>query len=579
MMSFGLALKGLLVLTTAAAIARILRRGAAATRYRIWSTALAGVLLLPVAAPLVPVWRVSVIPAVPAEWLRGEPLQVSQAAAPAPSSGAPGPGLLRPTPRAPLFLPPSLPGTAGAERALTPPGKATPRESASRPGMAEPVFAVPTWLALLAAAYSIGVVIVLGRAALGAAGVIRIVRGARPIAEGALRDRFEQAIEELGIERRVDLLESDATPVPVAWELLRPAVLLPPGAERWPATRQRVALLHELAHVSRRDCQVQLAAQVALAMHWFNPLAWLAVRRLRIEREHACDDRVLSLGTRASDYADHLLQIARGLMPEREPAWASVAMARRSCLERRVAAILDPRNPRHLPQRRTNMIALITVLALLLPLAGLEPSAVAESGAVAEPGPAAETGAAATPAAAPAAQEPQPTIDELVQMRIHGVSIEFIEDVRSAFGRPVTVGELVQMRIHGTTPEFVAGMGEVFPDADVTIRDVTQMRIHGASIEYIREMQAALGGDLTPAHITQLRIHGAGTEYVREMKALLADQEIDAGDITQMRIHGVTLARVRELREEGFENLTVRDLVQMRIHGFDRWLQRRRGGR
>ena len=108
-------------------------------------------------------------------------------------------------------------------------------------------------------------------------------------------------------------------------------------------------LLHELAHVKRRDCLTHVLAQAACAFHWFNPLAWLAVKRARTERERACDDLVLACGTRGSDYADQLLEMARVLRGDRFPALlggASLAMAHRSQLEGRLIAILDPRLPR-----------------------------------------------------------------------------------------------------------------------------------------------------------------------------------------------------------------------------------------
>jgi hypothetical protein len=359
-------------------------------------------------------------------------------------------------------------------------------------------------------------------------------------------------------------------------------------------------MLHELAHIRRRDCQMQLLAHLALALHWLNPLAWLAARRLRIERERACDDHVLSCGTRASDYADHLLQIARGLLAGAEPGWAAVGMARTTNLEGRVAAILDPRNPRRLPDRRTTMLAFVTTLVLLLPLAALQPGVQAQSAEhstaqhVATEHRAEHEASAHVPSLEDAAhalgmglmehgasggQGVEPSIDQLIQMRIHGVSTEFIQEVRAAFGRAVTVEELVQMRIHGTTPEFIRSMGNVFPAEDVTIENVTQMRIHGASIDFIREMQDAFAEEVGVRDIVTLRIHGATTDYVRTMIELLPEEDITAEDVTSMRIHGVTTERVRELQDDGFDDLTVRDLVEIRIHGFERWLQRRGGGR
>lgn len=623
-----LAVKGSVVLVAALVGSLILRRASAASRCLLWSASLAGLLLLPLLGALVPAWTPSLVPEVPRSWaperslstkavLETSKLQndiVEMAVLP------------RPTPRAPAVagLPSSTIDKSAAARTSElrreqarsgdrrnttteiPAGKADPQSSPSLQRATTTAVAVPTWLVLLAGSYFLGVAALLLQLLAGTAGVVRIIRAARPVPDGPLRRDFEHAVAELGIERDIRFLETDATPVPVAWELWRPAVLMPRGAQDWPEQRRRVALLHELAHVRRRDCQMQLVAQLALALHWPNPLVWRAVRRLRVEREHACDDAVLSLGTRASDYAEQLLVIARGLLP-REPAWASVAMARTPQLEGRVAAILDPENPRRLPQRRTIMTFLIAALALFLPLAAVQPGVAAQTPA-AEPAPAKEIAAVrhlpetaghlsgvaehltdvaehllevashfwATPehaadisdhmtemagklhAAEPSARaergasalQSEPTIDELVQMRIHGVSTDFIRAVRDAFGRPVTTRELVQMRIHGASPEFVAGIQEEFPDEDITIGDVTNLRIHGAS-----------------------------EDYVREMSELLGDEELDVHDVTQMRIHGVTTELVRDLQKDGFDDLTADDLVRMRIHGFDRWLQRRRGGR
>ena len=148
--------------------------------------------------------------------------------------------------------------------------------------------------------------------------------------------------------------------MPMAWGLMRARVLLPAEADDWPIDRQRVVLLHELAHVKRRDCVTQMLAHLACATYWFNPLVWLAAQRLRAERERACDDLVLAAGTRGSDYADHLLDIARSLRSGAWPTWSAVTMAHRSQLEGRLMAILDPALPRRSPTRRA-MVAFATV--------------------------------------------------------------------------------------------------------------------------------------------------------------------------------------------------------------------------
>ena len=104
-------------------------------------------------------------------------------------------------------------------------------------------------------------------------------------------------------------------------------------------------MLHELGMQKRWDCLTQLVAQCAFELYWFNPLVWVAWRRIQAERERACDDLVLNTGTRPSTYAEHLLH-SESAMPTLRFVGAAAAMARPSTLEERLRAILDAREPR-----------------------------------------------------------------------------------------------------------------------------------------------------------------------------------------------------------------------------------------
>ena len=87
---------------------------------------------------------------------------------------------------------------------------------------------------------------------------------------------------------------SPAAPMPLAWGILRPVIVLPAAAPSWPAARLRAVLLHESMHHRRRDLLTQAIAQAACCLYWCHPLAWLALARQRVERERACDDAVLA---------------------------------------------------------------------------------------------------------------------------------------------------------------------------------------------------------------------------------------------------------------------------------------------
>ena len=153
--------------------------------------------------------------------------------------------------------------------------------------------------------------------------------------------------------------------------VLRPAIVMPRDAEAWTEERRRIVLLHELAHVRRGDVATHLLARFALILNWWNPLAWFAWREFIKERERATDDLVLHAGARASDYAGHLLDVARTRQSSPALAWAAVAMARRSQLEGRLIAILDSRVNRQATGRRAALAAVVLAVAIAAPFAAL----------------------------------------------------------------------------------------------------------------------------------------------------------------------------------------------------------------
>ncbi|MCA9181995.1 MAG: M56 family metallopeptidase, partial [Planctomycetales bacterium] len=155
-----------------------------------------------------------------------------------------------------------------------------------------------------------------------------------------------------------------------------PVVVLPALWREWLEESRRLVLLHELAHVKRLDVVHQTVARLACGLFWFHPLVWYALRRLRIERELACDDCVLMAGEQPSKYAQQLLDIARRYRTLALPP--AVAMAQRSGLEQRIAALLD-RARSHLPVgRRAARVILIGSVAAAALLAIIRLDAIAE---------------------------------------------------------------------------------------------------------------------------------------------------------------------------------------------------------
>jgi TonB family protein len=162
---------------------------------------------------------------------------------------------------------------------------------------------------------------------------------------------------------RVPLLTSRRIPGPLVAGSLRPKIVLPGDSAEWSPARHRAVLAHELAHIRRRDPAILLMAEAATIVYWFHPLCWFAAARLRLESERACDDAVLRIGLRPSNYAGELLDLARLFNPQ--PA---IPMAAMSHLESRVRSILNPFVNRSFATRRTWVVATLITCALTAPL-------------------------------------------------------------------------------------------------------------------------------------------------------------------------------------------------------------------
>ena len=185
-----------------------------------------------------------------------------------------------------------------------------------------------------------------------------------------------------------DVRMTDELDAPAVTGVLSPVVLVPRAAESWSDARRSAVLLHELAHVRARDCLAQILSQLACALHWFDPLAWIAARRLRLERELAADDAVLAAGTRPSSYAEDLLVIA-GARGRRGPG-GTLGMAEPSQLARRVASIVSAAPARQALSRGSASLLAAGAGAALLAVACASPEAPTPApGAPPTPAPAA----------------------------------------------------------------------------------------------------------------------------------------------------------------------------------------------
>jgi beta-lactamase regulating signal transducer with metallopeptidase domain/HEAT repeat protein len=193
--------------------------------------------------------------------------------------------------------------------------------------------------------------------------VHRIVNRARPLDSADWLSPLFEVSDRLALEEPPRLLRSEDAKMPFACGVFRATIVLPAECDSWSLDRRRAVLLHELAHVRRHDLIGHTLSRLACAVYWFHPLVWTAAKQLRSESERACDDLALACGARATDYAEHLLDIVTSVRRDATPSVA-LAMARRKEFEGRMLAILDP-ELRHSSPSRKQSAALIGSLALI----------------------------------------------------------------------------------------------------------------------------------------------------------------------------------------------------------------------
>jgi hypothetical protein len=415
------------------------------------------------------------------------------------------------------------------------------------------------------------------------AAVRRLTRRSTEVVDPEWMALVDTCRHEHGIFRPVRVLRSLDKTMPMAFGVVAPTILIPSIADTWTLDRRRAVLLHELAHIARRDCLSQLVTRIVCALYWPHPGAWLIARRLRIERELACDDRVLSIGTAAPDYAQHLLELAYSLGGYRAPALV-VSMARPKQLEGRMLAVLDRARNRTTPAARLRVAALCVAGLVVMPLAAVKISAVpesvtyiAEKGAALSP----DHSLASGPADAPDQNAARQRTRE-IQLpgtwslrstgRANTVSLQLSERRNSMSGFEIPLSELqglpslsssgpvkFSIRRDAGTLNFEgtvrSGVGAGTFDFTPSPTFAGELAKRGFEKPSNDELYVLARNDIGVAYLDEL----ASQKYARPS----LDQLLRAGD------HGVDLDYLHQMGRAGYHLGQIESLIRTRDHGVD----------
>jgi beta-lactamase regulating signal transducer with metallopeptidase domain len=589
-----IALKASVLLGIAALVQAVMRgRASAATRHMMWTFVVASVLLLPLASLALPSWTPARrVPTV----LATEVLSVTQSAAEGRATEE-GAAVLQ------------------AARDAADPAQSAPPEG--------------RWLAAaVGGVYAAGVLIMCILFALDRRRIRRLASESTQVHDGEWVRLLDECTVRIGTRRAVRLLRSRERSMPMTFGTRSPTIIIPAIGDTWSDDRRRAVLLHELAHVARCDCFTQTIAFAACLLYWFHPGVWWSARRLRVERELACDDRAIAAGSGSLEYANHLLEIAYAFGSFRAPALA-VSMARAGQLEGRMLAALDTERNRRPPAWRGRMAGAALAAILLLPVASATPAIVSadpdwaktpSASGTTVTGPSRREALRSASPVTPAAPAPRGVLALVAgdgqggaapdgagtwEIRPSGkegtVHLRMTER-NSSSGRDVTLkqfdglsaaqltgaGGPVQFRVRRDAGTFAfegvlrngigAGTYSFTPDpafpAELAKRGLAaptpaeQYELARSDVGYafLDELNAQGYSKPATADLVRAGHHGVDGTFVRELGAL-GHRLGSLAPLIELRDHGVTPAYIRELAEEGYKGLSVDELRTARDHG------------
>ena len=415
-------------------------------------------------------------------------------------------------------------------------------------------------------------------------------------------------VQVLRVSAPVRLFESALVEVPTVVGWLRPVILLPASALAGLSMEQlELILAHELAHIRRRDYLVNLVQTAAETLLFYHPAVWWVSHRMRVEREHCCDDLAVAACGNAVTYAHALAE-----MEQRRSGMPALALAASGgSLLARVARLVGA--PQHQSRPSRGLPALLALAALGVAgsalglegwlAAGAKPAALAVSAPIAEP--AASAGSAEPRLAARAQGQPHPSpsptaearafpLPRILEMARAGVTPEYIDEM-AAIGYPsLSADELIALRSQGVGPEYVQalaeqGYRELSPEqlvmlrsqgvsdsfarelkeqglGDLSVSDLVELRSQGVSAEYVAELKRAGHEGLSVSKLIGLRSQGVSGEFAAELKALGYDG-LSTNRLIALRSNGVTPEYVRELGSLGYRGLDVMMLIGLRSQG------------
>jgi len=397
------------------------------------------------------------------------------------------------------------------------------------------------------------------------------------------QERLDQLMHKLRISRPVVLLESTLIKVPVVVGFLKPAVLVPIGMlAQLPADQVESILLHELAHIRRRDYLFNLVQHIVDTLFFFNPaLLWIS-SLIRAERENCCDDIAIRETRSRRQLIEALVSFHEYRQREGEFAVA-FAGSKENQVVKRVKRIVHKTNHSLNAGERAVLMGVLLVLCaafvtirhsrkpesvkttIITPAVTTATPPVVRQKTARRPAPAADTTIKGVNK--PANHQPKPAPPDVTN---GGSSTDEPADTTGAsyLGyRNISLDKLIQMKEHGVTADFILsfrkmGYPHITPDQAIQLRD------HGVTVEYIQSLVSMGYQPIALDQATELRDHGVTTDFISRLNEL-GFSHLSLEKAQMLRDHGVTAEYISACKKRFGKLFELNDYIKLREAGIN----------
>jgi beta-lactamase regulating signal transducer with metallopeptidase domain len=376
------------------------------------------------------------------------------------------------------------------------------------------------------------------------------------------QDRLTALVQRLRITRPVKLLESALIKVPVAVGWLKPVILVPVGMlAQLSADQVETILLHELAHISRRDYLFNLVQNLVDTLFFFNPaLLWVS-SLIRTERENCCDDVAIRETRSRRQLIEALVSFHEYQQTSR--GYVMGFAGEKNGMVKRVERIVHKRN--HSLNAGERLLLMGGVLVLCGAFITINGGRVAE------------------PLQVKAIVQPQtevkitaPVMKPLVMHKKRTGLVNKADTSKPDNNKPDTaklatltkadIDLLIRARDHGVTPEYLAELKRL--GYTVSLEQAITLMDHGVSADFIRDIQKEGYSPISLDKAVELIDHGVSAAFIHQVKAE-GFPNLTLKEAVTLVDHGVNIGFIRDWKKKTGSQLELSDYIKLRDAGID----------